>query len=489
VPALAAFKWPERRRPHLAGQTPDGTAPAHENATEGGDRPGRPGRLAPDVIGRRWLVAGLVACAVYAGGVALLSSSVVERPWGLIAAPCYALSAVVAALWRRRGTDAALALSLAGGLAAPLGWLAARGVQQREVNVIARGAWLLLHHGTPYRSVAMLAHTQNPDAYNPYLPAMEVFALARAVWGDHPLTDPRIWFAVAFIVVFWLALRVTGTRRFPGRKDAPRQDLPGRGDALRQAGRWTVLVAATPVFAFPLAVSGDDVPVVGLICLGLALLAQHDQTHPAGTQGGPGGTRPVLAARSVLAGRPALAGVVLGIATAMKATAWPAVLIAAVLVATRDGRRPAARFVAAVLATLAVLIGPVAAVSPSALTDNTIAFPLGLASVKSGAVSPLPGVLLSQSGHAGHLIATGLLALAGLAVLVSLVIRPPRTVRAATWWLIVALVLMFTLAPSTRFGYYIYPLGLWIWLCVAQPKTPSTAPHLEAAEGRIPLCG
>jgi hypothetical protein len=418
----------------LIGPEKHPAAPAHPapgDAIEPGEWPVR---RTPAAIGRGWLVAGLVVCALYAGGVALLSSSVVERPWGLIAAPCYALGAVVAALWRRRGTDAALALSLAGGLAAPLGWLAVRGVQQREVNVIARGAWLLLHHGTPYRSVAMLAHTQNPDAYNPYLPAMEVFALARAVWGDRPLTDPRLWFAVAFVVVFWLALRVTGTPH---------------------SARWTALVAATPVIAFPLTVSGDDVPVVGLMCLGLALLAPH-----------PAKSRPVLA------------GVVLGVAAAMKATAWPALLIAAVLLAARpsesgrDGRRPAAKFAAAALATLAVLIGPVAAVSPSALTDNTIAFPLGLASVKSGAVSPLPGVLLSQSGHAGHLIATALLALAGLAVVVCLVAWPPRTVRAATWWLIVALVLMFTLAPSTRFGYYIYPLGLWIWLCVARPRIP-----------------
>jgi Glycosyltransferase family 87 len=471
LPALTSLFGPERHPTAAARE-------AHEGATQ------RDTRLAGGpaaAISRRWLVAGLVACAMYAGGVALLSSSVVERPWGLIAAPCYALGAVVAALWRRRGADAALALSLAGGLAAPLGWLAARGVEQREVNVIARGAWLLLHHGTPYRSVAMLAHTQNPDAYNPYLPAMEVFALARAIWGDHPLTDPRLWFAVAFAVVFWLAVRVTGTPH---------------------PGRWTALVAATPVFAFPLAVSGDDVPVIGLMCLGLALLAQPSQL----SQGRRGGAVPVLS------------GLALGVAAAMKATAWPAVLIAVVLVAARDGRKPAGKLLAAVVAVLAVVVGPVAAVSPSALTDNTISFPLGLASVKSGAVSPLPGVLLSQSGHAGHLIATGLLALAGLAVLVGLVMRPPRTVRAATWWLIVALLLMFTLAPSTRFGYYIYPLGLWIWMCVAQPKpaqpksagpkparprpaqaepaqaeparakTAGPAPHPEAAEGRIPLC-
>jgi hypothetical protein len=26
---------------------------------------------------------------------------------------------------------------------------------------------------------------------------------------------------------------------------------------------------------------------------------------------------------------------------------------------------------------------------------------------------------------------------------------------------------MFTLAPATRFGYFMYPLGLWAWLAVS----------------------
>jgi len=41
-------------------------------------------------------------------------------------------------------------------------------------------------------------------------------------------------------------------------------------------------------------------------------------------------------------------------------------------------------------------------------------------------------------------------------------------VPAATWRLIIGLVLMFTLAPATRFGYFMYPLGLWAWLTVSQ---------------------
>jgi hypothetical protein len=125
-----------------------------------------------------------------------------------------------------------------------------------------------------------------------------------------------------------------------------------------------------------------------------------------------------------------------------------------------------------------VIIVPVAAVWPHALVENTVLFPLGLASVKSQADSPLLGHLLADTGHTGHLIAVLLLGLAGLGVLLSLVIRPPRNVPSATWRLIVGLVLMFTLAPATRFGYFMYPLGLWAWLAVSQLGAQRPAANL-----------
>ncbi len=134
--------------------------------------------------------------------------------------------------------------------------------------MISHGAWLLIQHGTPYLGVATLAGTQNPEAYNPYLPAMMLFGLGRAAGGRAPLTDPRIWFAVAFVAVFWLALRAVGTP---------------------DSGRWTALVTATPVIAFPLAVGGDDVPVLGLMCLGLGLLSRTArETRPVSRVAGTG---------------------------------------------------------------------------------------------------------------------------------------------------------------------------------------------------------
>jgi hypothetical protein len=169
------------------------------------------------------------------------------------------------------------------------------------------------------------------------------------------------------------------------------------------------------------------------------------------------------------------------VAAATKATAWPTLLVAATMLTVRDGWRTAGRFLLTALATACVIIGPVAALWEHTLVENTILFPLGLASVKSQAVSPLPGHVLADTGHLGHLIAVSLLGLAGLGVLVSLVVRPPRNVPSATWRLIIGLVLMFTLAPATRFGYFMYPLGLWAWLAVSQ----MTARRSQPADGRV----
>ncbi len=375
-------------------------------------------------IPRRWVAAAFAVCALYAGGVALFSTNDLHRIWGTAAAVGYLLAAIAALAWRERGVDLALALGLCGALLVPLGWLAAQGRQQPEVSVIVRSAELLIHHGTPYQSTAALAASHDPNSYNPYLPVMTLFGLPRALAGTGVLTDPRIWFGLAFLVAFGLALAVAGAQDWV---------------------RWTVLVAASPVIAFELAVGGTDVPVLALMCLGLALLWRTSRHEP----------------------HPVLAGLVLGIAAAMKATAWPALLIGIVLLWVRDSRRTAAVFTITAAAACAVLVGPVAALWPGALVVNTITFPLGLAKIKSMAASPLPGHLLEQTGHTGHLIAVGLLVLAVLGIVVWLVVAPPKDVPAATWRLVIGLTLMFTLAPATRFGYYIYPAGLLAWLLIA----------------------
>ena len=380
------------------------------------------GWQSPVTIPRLWLAAGFAACALFAAGMGVFSSDSLHRLWGLFAAIAYVLAAAVVLAWKSsRAVDLALVLGVGGALLAPLSLLAEQGRWQPEVGVIARGARLLVQHGSPYEGQAVISASHDPNIYNPYLPVMAIFGLPRALLGPGFITDPRIWFTLGFVVVFAAALAVAKAR-----------------DVLR----WTALVTATPVIAFSLAVGGTDVPVLALLCLGLALLWRRPE--------------------------PVLAGLVLGIASATKATAWPALIVAATMLLVRDGLHAAVRFLLAAVAAAAAIVGPVAAVWPHALVENTILFPLGLAKVKSQAVSPLPGHVLADTGPAGHTIAVALLCLAGLGVLVSLVVRPPRNVPSATRRLIIGLVLMFVLAPATRFGYFMYPLGLWAWLVVSQ---------------------
>lgn len=363
--------------------------------------------------------------AAYALGVVGVSSDNVHQTWGAVAACGYALAAVAALFpgrTRRRATDAAVILAFFGGLVLPLGWLIAHGLMQPEVMVIARSGAGLIRHGAPYSSAASLAGTTDPNAYNPYLPVMSLFGVPRAL-ADIPLADPRIWFALAFVAVFWLALRRAGAR---------------------DPGRWTVLVTGSPVIAFTLATGGDDAPMIALLCLGFACLwlPGHEVS-------------------------PVRAGIALGLASAMKATAWPAVAVALALLAAVHGRRAAVRFTATAIGVAAVCAGPFLAQEPDALIDNTVKFPLGLAHVVSAAASPLPGHLIADTGRIGHALVIVVLVVSGLAIAASLVLRPPRTVQQAMGVLAGSMTLMFLLAPSTRFGYFIYPLTLVIWTLVA----------------------
>jgi 4-amino-4-deoxy-L-arabinose transferase-like glycosyltransferase len=393
-------------------------------------------RLSRVSVPRYWAAATFVVCAGFAASVALFSTNDLHKLWGLIAGCAYVAAAVAVLAWRSRGIDLALLLSAGGALITPLFLNAATGQKQPEVTVIARAARQLVHHHSPYQSVASLATVHNPNAFNPYLPVMSLFGVPRALFGSHVVTDPRVWFGAAFMVVFWLALRAAGARN---------------------SVRWTVFIAASPVIAFELAVGGTDVPILALLCLGFALLWRRH--------------------------RFVLAGIALGLASAAKATAWPAVIVAAVLIETRDGRRQSAVFLGSALVACAAIVAPVAIVWPSALVENTIKFPLGLAGIKSAAASPLPGHLIADTGHTGHLIAVGLLVLAGAAIAASLAVRPPKTVPAAVWRLAIGLSLMFLLAPATRFGYFIYPASLLLWLEVSRLGMRQSAAHSPPAGG------
>jgi hypothetical protein len=390
---------------------------------------------------RVWLAAGLVSCALFAGGVALFSGDSLHRLWGVSAACAYAVAALVIMAWRSRaetGIDIALGVLIGGAILVPLLLMVLSGHGEPEVGVVASSAKTLIKHGTPYKSSKVLATTTDPNQYNPYLPLMAAFGVPQAVLGHGVLTDPRVWFGIVFLIVFAIALKIAGAR---------------------DCGRWALLVTASPIIAFELCVGGTDVPMVAFMCLGFALLWQPN---------------------------PVAAGLALGVASSMKATAWPALVVAFTLLYVRDGRREAWRFLLAALVVVALIVGPFAILRPDALVRNTILFPLGLASVKSQAASPLLGHVLASTGALGHTVAVALLIGSGLAVAVSLVVRPPATVPSATIRLVIGLSAMFVLAPSTRFGYFIYPAALVLWLLVSIAGRKSAGQQGPEAPGAPP---
>jgi hypothetical protein len=391
-------------------------------------------------LGGRRYAAWFAGFAVYAAGVALFSGPGLDRWWGAWAVGGYGLAGLAAAAGRGR---LGITLALAGALAAPTLWLITREPVTPDAAVVARSGVLLLHHGTPYLPLSALA-AGGWLAYNPYLPVMALFGLPGAL-GLPGGTRP--WLIAGTFLLLYATFRVTPA---PGGAHARRGARAGSGPgtapgALETAAFWL----ACPIMAVPLAMGITDPPVIALSCLSLALLGR--------------GTR-----RDTLA-----AALVLGVACAMKYTAWPALAIIAVMVATRDGTRAAARFTALVLGVAAGLVAalaPAAPRHPASILANTVAYPLGLTSAKSPAQSPLPGHLLATLGAGGNLAALVLLAAAGLATAASLMIWPPATPASAARRIAIGLTALFALSPATRFGYFSYPIALfaWAWLADGQ---------------------
>jgi Glycosyltransferase family 87 len=396
-------------------------------------------------VEHEWPAALLVACALFACAVAAISSDAPQRLWGELAAASYGLAALAALAGRRRGLPLAVVISVAGAALIPLAWMASSRMGQPEVSVVIRSARLFLHQGTPYEGAGAIAAAHNPYAYNPYLPALAFFGLPHALFGGGLLTDPRVWFGVVFVAGFGTALRVSGVSR---------------------PWLWAVVVTASPIIAYPLSTGGDDLPVLALICLGLALLRPGAAGSAGGAEGGPS-TRRII-----------LASLALGLAAAMKATAWPALAVALALVAARRGARAAALLGLVTLCVPLAVDGAVLFAQPSSVVSNTILYPLGLTKIKTPAASVLPGHLMTEAWPWGHWAAIGLILLAGLAIAVWLVVSPPEDERAAGWRLVIGLTLMFAFAPASRFGYIIYPLGLAAWLML-------TLPPLGSRDGRV----
>jgi hypothetical protein len=384
---------------------------------------------------RRGLAAWYGGFAGYSVTVALLAGGD-DAVWGRWAAGGYALAAVLALCSRR--PRLATIPALAGALAAPTARLMLTAPPTADIVAVTRAASLMLRHGSPYLPLTQLSSWR---AYNPYLPAMALFGLPHAAGLPGPAGDPRLWLTTATVCAMGAALALTA-RHSPARCPACRRAVLHR----------TGFALASPLLALPLSLGITDPPVLALLLLALACAARAYRR----------GDGRWLAA----------SGAALGAACAMKITAWPALPVLTVMFAAREGARVAARFaVAAAAATCALVVAaaPDLLTSTWSLLANTVLFPLGMTRQKTPAASPLPGHLLAATGP-GHVAAIVLLGTAGMAVAVSLFVRPPREVGAAALRLAAGLALLFSLAPDARFGYFAYPAALLGWARTVSPR-------------------
>ncbi|MGC5623844.1 glycosyltransferase 87 family protein [Streptomyces albidoflavus] len=379
--------------------------------------------------------------AVWAAAFPVVSSLGPHRVWGASACVGY-LCAAVAVLSRcSLGRAVSVWIAGIGAVLVPLVVLVLTGGAQSEVGVVERAGLLTVRQGTPY-----LADPQAVVEVTPYLPGMALFGLPGAVVADgwEPLRylgDARLWCAAAFLGCLWAAGRVLGARARPR----------GTGQLVGAA------LIASPVVALPLAVSGVDLPLTGLLCLALALAARH---------------------------RPVAAGLALALACSLKWTAWPALAVVAALLAHRAGLGAALRGTGVAVAGTVLAVLPSALLAPGPLVEQVFAFPTGRGEWETPAASPLPGRLLADLGPFGWYAAMTLLAAGGVAVAVSLWVRPPAGLVPAADRLAVGLCTAFLLAPAGRFGYLALPVLLSVWARLAE--APS---RVAPARSRVVAAG
>jgi Glycosyltransferase family 87 len=200
-----------------------------------------------------------------------------------------------------------------------------------------------------------------------------------------------------------------------------------------------------PICALTLATGGDDLPILALCLLALALCA---------------------------GGRFGAAGVAVGAAAAGKLFAFPVLAVLAVLaIATGHGRR----FLPGALALPLLVLVPPLLVDGDAFVENVIRFPLGHGVVTSPAQSPFPGYLISSALPGGRYLAAALLVAVAVAIAVVLVRRPPRTAATAALFCGYGLLAAILLMPTTRFGYLLYPLAFLVWAPALHPPAARTA--------------
>ncbi|HYB48441.1 MAG TPA: hypothetical protein VED20_13995, partial [Streptosporangiaceae bacterium] len=149
------------------------------------------------------------AYAVFAGYAAIdaVLSAGEDQLWAIWAACGYAVALLMLWRWPRRPVQtAAVLVSVALAVVAPLLWLSVAYPLEDGMHVIERSATLLLHRGTPYLAGGQITSWLS---YNPYLPVMTLFGLPAAAGLGGLAGNAGVWLAVVTVVplaaAFWIA--------------------------------------------------------------------------------------------------------------------------------------------------------------------------------------------------------------------------------------------------------------------------------------------
>ena len=317
---------------------------------------------------------------------------------------------------------------------------------QPEVGVIERAGQYVVKGKDPYPDVTnshgkVIHHLpgESPvDSFVPYLPLMTVFGMPSEKKHHIVLTDARIFFSLATLLVAGVALSLVNA------------------DGRRKM-RALQVIAILPTAALPLATGGDDMPVVAFLLLAM-VLAQRRQ--------------------------PFASGVVLGIVSAMKFTAWPLAALALFAARNRQGQRKPGLMFLGMLVVAGPVVVPFALRGPWAFFDNVVLFPLGLSGVSSPAASPLPGHLIVTAFpflHRALPLAVGLVG--GLVLAAYLYRKPPRTASQVCNVGGVVMAIITLLAPATRIGYLLYPINFFVWGYLFKEPNPAVEPEPEPGAG------
>jgi hypothetical protein len=371
--------------------------------------------------------------ALFSLGLGIYSTANAQWHWGFLAVAPYAVAALaalacvrVSVRYETRVRVGLLSLVVVGAVLVPLAMEVHWRTEQPEVSVVQRGATDIAISGTPYQSywrdgklVDPVPHVPAYESFFPYFPTMAVFGVVAAEGkASSPLSDARIWMTLMTLLTSAAA-------------------LVGLRASRRQKIRVAQFLIALPTGALFLATGGDDMPILALMMLGVVALQRRANN---------------------------MAGISLGLAAAMKLTAWPLAL-GALLVARDNDERTAWRRVALWVASIvAVTIVPFAVSSPFAFLSNVVAFPLGLAHVASPAASPLPGHLLTDLwAPVGHLL-TPLTLLVGGYIAAKYARRHwPLNLSQLLAMMAAFSAVLICVASATRVGYVIYPLNFALW--------------------------